>query len=256
MDQVLIDTHCHLNDPAFESTLPDVIERAGAAGVRGFIVPAYDRVSLKRTADLASLYPGAILPSYGIHPWYAGDNINYDILLSYLRRQDTVALGEIGLDFTPDAPPEPTQIEIFTRQLNLARELNLPVLLHCRNAHDTLYQILKGYWGGVQGVMHSFSGNYEFMQRFIDLGFSISFSGSVTRKRAKKYHRNAQAVPLDRLLVETDAPSIATESTVASAVEPRHCAEVARKVAELRGIPFEEVCTRTAGNARRLFRLP
>ncbi|OPX98884.1 MAG: putative deoxyribonuclease YjjV [Syntrophorhabdus sp. PtaU1.Bin002] len=256
MDRILIDTHCHLNDPAFEPTLPDVVERARGAGVHGFIVPAYDRVSLKRTADLASLYPGAILPAYGVHPWYAGDNINYDILLSYLRRQNTVALGEIGLDFTPDAPSEPAQIAILTRQLDLARELNLPVLLHCRNAHDALYQMLKAYWGGVQGVMHSFSGNYEFMQRFIDLGFFISFSGSVTRKKAKKYHRNAQAVPSDRLLIETDAPSIATESTVASAVEPRHCVEVARKIAELRDIPFEEVCTLTAENAKRLFRLP
>ncbi|OPY81762.1 MAG: putative deoxyribonuclease YjjV [Syntrophorhabdus sp. PtaU1.Bin153] len=256
MGQPLIDTHCHLNDPAFDSTLPDVVERAREAGVRGFVVPAYDRVSLKRTADLSSLYPSAIFPAYGVHPWYAGDNINYDILLSYLRRQNTVALGEIGLDFTPDAPPEPTQIEILTRQLSLARELNLPILLHCRNAHDSLYQILKGYWGGIQGVMHSFSGSYEFMQRFIDLGFFISFSGSVTRKTARKYHRNAQAVPLDRLLIETDAPSIATESTVASAVEPRHCVEVARKIAELRGIPFEDVGTGAAENARRLFHLP
>lgn len=254
---MLIDTHCHLNDPTFDASLPAVIDRATKAGVLAFVVPAYDRASLSKTADLSARYDGRILPAYGIHPWYADDRINYDILLTYLRRGNTVAVGEIGLDFTPhETPPHNIQIDVFVRQLEFARALDLPVIIHCRKAYETLYDILKTYHGGIRGIMHSFSGNIEFMQRFLDLGLSISFSGSVTRETAKKYHRNAQAVPMDRLLIETDAPSIATETTGASAVEPRHTEEVARKIAELRGLSFEEVCEKTTDNARRLLRLP
>jgi TatD DNase family protein len=132
----------------------------------------------------------------------------------------------------------------------------LPVLIHCRRAHEPLYQILKTYYGKIRGVMHSFSGSLELMSRFLDLGFYISFSGSVTRETAKIYHKNTQTVPLDRLLVETDAPSIATKTTVAHEIEPRHAKEVAQKIAELRGISFEEVCTHTTENAKCLFNLP
>ena len=119
-----------------------------------------------------------------------------------------------------------------------------------------MYQIIKAYYGRIKGVMHSFSGDIDMMNRFLDLGFYISFSGSVTRKTAKRYHNNARAVPFDRLLVETDAPSIGTETTIASNVEPRHTVEVAQKIAELRGIPFEDVCVQTTNNAKRLFNLP
>lgn len=254
---MLIDTHCHLNDPAFDASLSEVIDRAEKSGVVSFVVPAYDRVSLSKTADLSARYEGKILPAYGFHPWYAGSGVNYDILLLYLRRKTTVAVGEIGLDFTPhETPPQNVQIEVFIRQLDYARALDLPVLIHCRKAHEAMYDILKPYHGGIRGIMHSFSGTLELMNRFLDLGLSISFSGSVTRDTAKKYHKNAQAVPMDQLLIETDAPSIATETTGASSVEPRHAQEVARKIAELRSISFEQVCEKTTDNARNLFRLP
>jgi TatD DNase family protein len=253
---LLIDTHCHLNDPAFSVSLPHVIERARKAGVEAFIVPSYDRESLKTTADLASAYQGMIYPAYGIHPWFTEKNVNYDILPSYLRHENTIAVGEIGLDFALDTPPQNLQIDAFSRQLDFAKEFNLPVLIHCRRAHEPLYQILKTYYGKIRGVMHSFSGSLELMSRFLDLGFYISFSGSVTRETAKIYHKNTQTVPLDRLLVETDAPSIATKTTVAHEIEPRHAKEVAQKIAELRGISFEEVCTHTTENAKCLFNLP
>ena len=253
---MLIDTHCHLNDPAFSTSLPDVIERARKAGVDALIVPSYDRESLRTTADLASAYQDFIYPAYGIHPWFVDKQVNLDILRSYVRHKNTVAVGEIGLDFASETPLQNLQIEVFSRQLDFARESGLPVLIHCRRAHEPLYQILKTYFGKIRGVMHSFSGNVEMMGRFIDLGFYISFSGSVTRETAKTYHKNAQAVPLDRLLVETDAPSIATETTVASAVEPSLTVEVAHKIAELRNISFEEVCAHTKENAKSLFNLP
>ncbi len=250
---MLIDTHCHLNDPAFSTSLPDVIKRAREAGVVAFIVPSYDRESLKTTEELASTYKNLVYPAYGIHPWLVDKHVNLDILRLYLRHKDTVAVGEIGLDFAPDTPPQNLQIDAFTRQLDFARDSGLPVLIHCRRAHEAMYQIIKAYYGRIKGVMHSFSGDIDMMNRFLDLGFYISFSGSVTRKTAKRYPDNARAIPLERLLVETDSPSIATETAIASQVEPRHTVEVAHKIAELRGISFEEVCTHTTENAKRLF---
>jgi TatD DNase family protein len=252
---MLIDTHCHLNDPAFSTSLPDVIKRAREAGVVAFIVPSYDRESLKTTEELASTYKDLVYPAYGIHPWLVDKHVNLDILRLYLRYKDTVAIGEIGLDFAPDTPSQNLQIDAFSRQLDFARDSGLPVLIHCRSAHEAMYQIIKAYYGRIKGVMHSFSGDIDMMNRFLDLGFYISFSGSVTRKTAKRYHNNAQAIPLDRLLVETDSPSIATETTIASHVEPRHTVEIAHKIAELRDISFEEVCTHSTKNAKRLFNL-
>jgi TatD DNase family protein len=253
---VLVDTHCHLNDPSFKSTLSGVLSAARAAGVFAFIVPAYDGRSLARTAELADSFPREILPAFGIHPWFAGEMADDGRLLAFLRRSDTVAVGEIGLDLSPECPSQELQVRALIRQLDWARDLGLPVALHCRKAYDPLYEILGGYRGRVRGVLHSYSGTEELMFRFIEMGYYISFSGAMTRTTAKKYHKNAHAVPLDRLLVETDAPSIATETTVASEVEPRHVVEVARKIAEIRNIPFEEVCDRSTENARRLFRIP
>ncbi len=252
---VLIDTHCHLNDPSFEKSLLQVIERAQASGVESFVVPAYDMDSLDRTMDLASSFPGLIYPAYGVHPWFINDNTDYEKISFCLRRGAPVAVGEVGLDFSPERPPQEIQIDALNRQISFACDLDLPLSIHCRKAFEPLYQVLSCYQGKVRGVVHSFSGSKEMMFRFLDLGFYLSFSGSVTRKTAKKYHRNGQAVPGDRFLLETDAPSIATETTVASEVEPRHTAEVAWKMAELKGVSYEEICAVSTENAKRLFGL-
>jgi TatD DNase family protein len=249
----LIDTHCHLNDPSFSGRMPDIIERAKAAGVDAFIVPAYDMASLERTAQLASRYPGAVFPAYGLHPWFIGEDADFTVIHSYIIREETIAVGEIGLDFSANCPPPEIQMPAFIRQLDIAAELNLPVLIHCRKAYDQLFEILKRYRGILKGVIHSYSGGKDIMQRFIDLDYYIAFSGSVTRSSARKYHRTAEVVPLDRILLETDAPSIATESTVASKVEPCDIPEIAEKIAELRDISAAEVCRFSTENTLRLF---
>lgn len=250
-----IDTHCHLNEALFAATLPDVIARAKSAGVSRFVVPAYDRESLERTAQLAESYPGNIFPAYGLHPWFIEDSRDPEIVRPFLLREDAVAVGEIGLDFSSaDYPAAREQMKALIQQLDMAAELNLPVLLHCRKACDPLYDILKEYQGRLQGVLHSYSCGADNLPRFMELGLYVSFSGSVTRSNARKYHRTAAAVPLERILLETDAPSIATESTVASAVEPRHILEVAAKIAEIRSIPLSEICRQSTENALRLFR--
>ncbi len=252
---MLIDTHCHLNDPSFELSLPRVIARARHAGVEAAIVPSYDAPSLKRTAELALQFPDFVFPAYGIHPWFVERTIDLDEIYACLTSKDTVAVGEIGLDFTPGLPDIRTQQKILARQLDFAADLNLPALIHCRKACDALYALVLPYKGKIKGVLHSFSGTTETMKKFLDLDFYISFSGSVTRTTAKKYHRNARAIPSDRFLVETDAPSIATETTVASMVEPRHAVEVAEKLAVLRDATFAEISGQSAENTRRLFHL-
>lgn len=249
-----IDTHCHLNDVSFAETLPEVIARAKSACVSRILVPAYDMASLERTARLGESYPGFLFPAYGLHPWFIDDRCDLDRIRTFLMDRNAVAVGEIGLDFSSgDYPPAERQVQVLKSQLDMAAEFNLPVLLHCRKAYDQLYGILKQYQGIVQGVLHSYSGGADGLTRFMELGFYVSFSGSVTRSNARKYHRTAAVVPLERLLLETDAPSISTESTVASAVEPRHVIEVAEKVAGIRGLSLQEIYRQSTENALRLF---
>lgn len=254
---MLVDTHCHLNDPSFAHSLENVIERAIDRDVRQFIVPAYDVESLARTAKIVSRHPGVLFPAYGIHPLYVNDRTHVESLLGpYLKDHGIVALGEIGLDFVPASPPADLQIRVLRKQLSLASDLGLPIIIHCRKAHDHLYSMLTPYKGSLRGVMHSYSGSGDLMVKFLDLGFFIAFSGSVTRQTARKYHKNATNVPFHRLLLETDAPSIATETALASLVEPMHMVEVAQKVADLRGITYHEVCRQSTQNAARLFGFP
>ena len=193
---MLIDTHCHLNDPAFKETLPEVKARAKAAGVSCFIVPAYDFESLGRTAELAASSPGVIFPAFGIHPWHVQEPINYGEVLPFIRQHHPVAIGEIGLDFSPECPPQEIQTKSLIRQLEWAGEYDLPVTIHCRKAYDALYQILLDVGGKIRGAMHSFSGNKEMIFKFIELGFYISFSGSVTRKTAGSIIRTRRQCPL------------------------------------------------------------
>jgi TatD DNase family protein len=252
---MLVDTHCHLNEPSLFHALPQVISRARAQGVTAFIVPSYDGKSLARTALLAHRHPDTLFPAYGIHPWHVEDSPDLEEVRLHAMGGHAVAIGEIGLDFSPDLPSRQTQEKVLAAQLDLAVELGLPVLIHCRKAHEALHGMLAQYRKRLRGVMHSFSGSLEQMEWFLELDFYIAFSGSVTRSTAKRYHKNALHVPAGRMLLETDAPSIATETTPASEVEPFHVVEVAGKLAELRGVSYEEICSVTTENAARLFSL-
>ena len=252
---MFIDTHAHLNETVFGEKIDAVIVRAKQASIDVCIVPAYDFNSLARTETLALNNPGFIFPAFGIHPWFVDEYDDVNLLKTYLKRGDAVAVGEIGLDFGVEFNNQDKQIQVFIEQIDLAMAYQLPIIIHCRKAFEALYQVLAGYQGKIRGVMHSFSGSRELMDRFIDLGFYISFSGSVTRKSARKYHKNAAAVPRDRYLLETDAPSIATESTIASEVEPRHIFEIAHKIAELRNIKVEDIGRESTENAKRLFKI-
>ncbi len=150
------------------------------------IVPAYDRESLGRTADVAARFPGVVFPAFGVHPWYAQDAVAcMDEVRRFLATGTAVAVGEIGMDLAPGMPPEDVQRKLLVEQLDLSVDLGLPVTLHCRRAQEQLLSILKGYGGRVRGALHSFSGSADQMARFLDLGLSIGFSGSVTRETAR-----------------------------------------------------------------------
>jgi len=249
----IVDTHCHLNDPAFAQKIDEVIGRAKLSGVSAFIVPSYDLESLMKTEELSNRYT-EIHPAFGIHPWYANDNIDITPVERYSKQNRTIAIGEIGLDFSEEIKADrEAQIRLFRAQVEFAISQNLPVLIHCRKAHNEMLGILQQYQNRIRGVMHSFSGNQEMLSKFLSLGLYISFSGAVTRTHAKKYHKNAKNLPEDRILFETDAPAISTQSVRAEDVEPCHILEVIRFVASLRDVPVERLISSSTQNARELF---
>jgi TatD DNase family protein len=252
----LTDTHCHLDDQRFDADRAAVVERARAAGVMRIITVGYDIDSSRRGINLAGSLPG-VFAVVGVHPHdAAAAPPDYTEALRRLAREPrVVAVGEIGLDFYRDLSPRPVQREVFAAQLRLARELGLPVVIHCRDAHGEVYEILKRETAGLAGVMHCFSGSWEEAKRFLALGFHISIAGPVTFPQSTKLVEVARRVPLDRLLLETDAPYLTPVPHRGKRNEPAYLVHTAQKVAEIRGISLEELASATTANAARLFGL-
>lgn len=248
----LVDTHCHLFLEPLGARVEAALERARGAGVTRVVVPAYDSASWDRVAGLAAR-PGVAV-AYGLHPWVADEPLDLERLEALLP--GAVALGEVGLDFAVDHPDRRCQIEALQRQLELARRLDLPVILHCRRAFDALFALLRQH-GPLRGVLHAFSRGAELAGRAVrELDLHVAIGGAVTRPGALRARQSAAAVPSRRLLLETDAPSIGMEGLAAEETEPRHVARVAGAVAALRAEPLEAVAEETTRNARSLFGLP
>lgn len=252
---LLIDTHCHLAHLAFAGRLPSVIRAGKMAGVTKFIVPAIEPEEWQRLHFLHGHHP-EIFPAYGLHPMHARlcSWKFLEELESYA--QSAVAIGEIGLDYTLDLPRE-TQIHSFRQQLRLALKLDLPVLIHCRKAFQDLLSILQDEGAGrLRGVMHAFSGSMETAVKCMGLGLYLSMAGTVTFANAIRPVDVAKKVPLSHLLLETDAPDLSPEPYRGMQNEPAFLLATARKIAEIKGLPLEEIAGRTSGNAIELFRLP
>jgi TatD DNase family protein len=249
---IWFDTHCHLDMGALAGRAAQVVAAARGEGVEHVLAVAYDRASLSVVPGLGAL-PGVVF-ALGQHPWVAHEELTRDGLAALIASSGAVAVGEIGLDFRFDkAPPRERQIAQLTWQLELAVDLGLPVCLHVRGAFDDLLALLARFRPRLRGVVHAFSRASALAERFVAMGMHIAFGGTITQERAHAAHAAARVVPLDRLLVETDAPAIAVGTCPAAEVEPRHAAAVGRALAELRGLASEEVARITTDNARRLF---
>lgn len=254
---MLIDTHAHLDDEQFAADRDSVLARASAAGVSGIINSSYDLASAARAVDLAALYPW-IWATCGIHPHDALNvpNDYLDRLMVLLNKPKVVALGEIGLDYYRDLSPREVQSRVFREQLALAREMELPVVIHNRDAHADVLRILTADGvGPAGGVMHCYSGSWEFAGSFMSLGLYISLAGPVTFANAAKLPEVAQKLPADRILIETDCPYLAPVPYRGRRNEPAYVRLTAERVAFLRGIPVTELADLTTRNARALFRL-
>ncbi|MBN2608259.1 MAG: TatD family hydrolase [Candidatus Fermentibacteraceae bacterium] len=252
---MLVDTHCHLFMEPLCSDPAGVLRRALEAGVDRVVVPAFDTGSRERVMGL-SRHPG-VFPALGLHPWKADEDLDIPALGQELESSVSVAVGEIGLDFKLDTPGREVQIAVFRAQLDLALELDLPVILHCRGAFEEMASILSDerYRGMIRGVVHAFTRGTELAGRFLGLGLHLAFGGAVTRPGAKRARRSAAVVPMDRMLLETDSPSIGMYGLEPEEVEPAHIGRVAGAIAGLRGISLDETARITTVNAERLFGL-
>ncbi|MBD8871887.1 TatD family hydrolase [Rhodanobacter sp. DHB23] len=252
-----VDSHVHLDDQAFDADRAQVLQRANDAGVRQLVIPAVDAASWPRIRELCATRPTMLFPAYGLHPLYLRQHApgDVDALSSWCASSDAVAIGEIGLDFhQPDLDPD-LQRDYFARQLALARELGLPVIVHARQALEEVILTLRRH-PGVCGVVHSFSGSEEQARRLWQLGFLVGIGGPVTYDRAQRLRRIVANMPGEFLLLESDAPDQPDAGHRGQRNEPARVAEVLRCVAALRGEAERDVAAATAANARRLFHLP
>jgi len=254
----LFDTHAHLHFPEFAGDLPEVIERARAAGVSGMVTIGTDRNTNPAAVALAERWP-EIYATVGIHPHDAGDATEDDLvaLERLARSRRVVALGEMGLDFFRNLSAPARQEEIFRRQLVLARALGKPVVIHCRDAHEQALTVLaEERVGEVGGVMHCFSGDVPVARRCLDLDLMISLAGPVTYKNARALPEVARFVPLDRLVVETDCPFLPPQPHRGQRNEPAYVAITAERIAALRETDPEALGEAVTANAAALFHLP
>lgn len=248
----LVDTHCHLDCEPLRSGLPAVLEAARRAGVVGCIVPGVQPAGWDGMAELARRH-GGVFPAFGIHPMHAA--LADGVALERLERLAVtgVALGEMGLDPTCPVPLE-RQERALRDQLRLAVALNLPVLVHCRKLFERTRAILKEERADrVGGIMHAFSGSPEMAREFIRLGFLISLAGSVTWPGAVRPGRLAARIPLESLVLETDAPDLAPHPHRGQPNQPAWLVQVLAAVAGIRGLPVPDLARAVQGNTRRLF---
>jgi TatD DNase family protein len=257
----LIDTHVHLNFDSFTPDLDQVAENWRAAGVVHLVHSCVEPAEFDSIRAIADRFPELSF-AVGLHPLDADkwteDSAEQILALAQSDRR-VVAIGEMGLDFYK-ADNQALQEAVFQAQLLIARQLNLPVIIHCRDAAARMEELLRSFWaeqGAVRGVMHCWSGTPEETQKFLDLGFYISFSGIVTFKNALSIQESAKIVPADRILIETDCPFLSpVPKRGERRNQPAYVRYVAEQVAKLRQVPLETLAAQTTANACRLFNLP
>ncbi len=251
----LIDSHIHLNDAAFDRDREQVIDRAARAGVTSMIVPSTDAGSWPHIKALCREHT-SIHPAFGLHPMFLKQHApeHVDALSSWLENERPVAVGEIGLDFHVEGLDPELQRDYFLRQLRLARERHLPVIVHARAALEEVTLTLRRI-GGLRGVVHSFSGSQQQAENLWKLGFFLGIGGPVTYERAQRLRKIVTTMPLEYLLLESDAPDQPDAAHRGERNEPARVAEILQCVAALRNESEAEIAATTSANACRLFNL-
>lgn len=246
---MIIDTHCHLDAAEFGAMQSDLVRNAQEAGVSRIVVPSVARASFDKVRALCAQHPGCV-SAYGIHPMYVDEATPTDlsVLHEFLTHHRPVAVGEIGLDFFIQHYDRARQEYFFSEQLKLAREFDLPVLLHIRRAQDIVLKHLHQH--KVRGgIAHAFNGSRQQADEFIRLGFKLGLGGAMTYARATKLRELAATLPLDSIVLETDAPDMPPDFLERGLPnEPQYLPRIAQTLADLRGVPLEEIARVTTAN--------
>lgn len=254
---MLVDSHAHVDDERFDADRDQVLARAAAAGVSLIVNIGADMESSARSIALAEQYQ-AVYAAVGMHPHDAKDmrESDYIQLERWTAHPKVVAIGEIGLDYHYDLSPRPVQKEVFLRQLDLARKTGKPFIVHEREAHADMLDIIRTAARDLKGVFHCFSGSVETAREYLKMGFYISVAGPVTFAKAAKTKDVARFVPLDKLLVETDSPYLTPQPFRGKRNEPAYVRLVAEEISRLRDVSLEELAEATTNNVRNLFSIP
>jgi TatD DNase family protein len=254
---MLIDSHAHLEMPDFRRDLEEVIQRARASGVEYIFTVGTEKKDWKRALEIAHTHP-SVYAILGVHPHNVKEinDQTYPTLKELCRDGKVKAYGEVGLDFFRNLSPRGVQLKRFREQIGLAKELSLPIVVHDREAHQETLEILKSENAGEYGgIIHCFSGDYEMAKACIDMGFYISVPGSITYKNAERFQEIVKKIPLESLLVETDAPFLTPVPFRGKRNEPSFVRYTAQKVAEVKKVSFEKVAEVTTENAMRIYNL-
>jgi TatD DNase family protein len=253
----VIDTHCHLSHPDFDPDRDEVIARSWREGVTAILEVGYSVTTSRSAISISNANHERIRASVGIHPHEAGTatDADFQAMESLLAAPNVIAIGETGLDFYRDWAPRENQIALFAKTVNLARERHLPLVIHDREAHDDVLRILETDGRGeVRGIFHCFSGDDEVARRAMDLGFYLGMGGSITYVNPrKKKGRMLAELPLDKMVLETDAPWLSPEPEKGTRNEPARMRHVVKRLAEVQERSEAEIVRATSENVARLF---
>ena len=251
---MIIDSHSHYDDEAFDDDRYEVIESLNEAGISSIVSIGCNIETSKKALEFSKKYP-FIYFTAGFHPEYAQelDDEAISFLKEMAKEEKMVAIGEIGLDYHYDTPEREIQKEAFIKQMKLAHSLNLPVNIHCRDAIGDVMDIIRKYPG--RGIFHCYSGSVETLKEIVALGYYVSFSGTVTFKNAKNVKESALAVPSDRYLVETDCPYLSPEPKRGKRNDSRNLVHTLKAIAEIRGIAYEQAVRETYENTKRVYNI-
>ena len=251
----LVDSHSHFDAPEFDADRGAALARARAAGIDAQVLPAVEAASWPKLKAVCAEFRG-LYPAYGLHPMYLAEHRpeHLDELRDWIQRERPVAVGECGLDYFVEGLDADAQQFYFDAQLQLAREFDLPVVVHARRAVDAVIAAIRKV-GGLRGVVHSFSGSAEQAAQLHKLGFLLGIGGPVTYERANRLRGIVATMPLEQLLLETDSPDQPDAGHRGERNEPAYLTKVLEVVATLRDVPQEDVASATSANAQRLFNL-